>query len=750
MKVPAPQSEHTNSPLQLEEENASQATSSFAPPVFNPVASSGHATSPLQLQPDENEPGEAIEDSATYYITVGDATIRKNSNPSSFTSNEIPQGTKVKRVRTYGGGAVAQFEVLAAAPGQSTAVGTKYWSTYANGGTSQAVSDSGNHYVTYSDTNIYNAPYGSILTTTTGETTTNQSLSNSNETAYTIEERCGAYAKVKQGETETGWIIEKSLKNEDAKDRSVYLGELKTWLNARYTEAVALTGESKTNRIKGILSLVEDVSHQIEGGTYPTISDLSTTPSYTAHDYTSFVQPELISTVRKFIEVIEKGEPEAEETTETPSTDVGGTATVASDSTGTTTDATTVASDSVGTTPVVEETTDATTTTTTEATDWNAQLGVPQFRNQSDNLAPPEVTCSPTSFTMGAERLGYSRSDMIKAIDEKLTGHRRKEYRKKKWKETKYREQEYLNSEAGQAAAAAGGTVTVPETFMPNPSVPADFVPSSEMSSTFLANVYVPEDFVPDTAFPESDLKSKWEDKAESFLESFSGQNYQKLRGGTNGNLVGEEEDLAKGFRQWGQYEDFTYFRAWLDSIGRSSIANPSSQKMLNRLHNPAYGNNDPAVDNSETITFNSSNKFTHDHRSRIQETLQDGGAVVLSYFHKGTSGGSHIVAVREVTSDGLALDDPYGQVNPEYRKGTAGDAFKDTGGTGSRSAYDWKNVPHYSPNEDDYSKRDFTRAAAEELETDERRGENGVITWKMIDESTNLLNYIVLYTRRS
>ncbi|HEX2900246.1 MAG TPA: hypothetical protein VHS96_11065, partial [Bacteroidia bacterium] len=554
-----------------------------------------------------------------------DATIRNNSNPANFTSNKIPAGTKVKRVRTFNNGAVAQVEVLS-----GTSAGTKYWTTFTNVSASETVTDSGNRYVSYSDTWLYNGPYGAILTTTTGSQTTNQSLAAGNTTAYTITERCGAFAKVKQGETEMGWIREGALMDQTTRDRSQYMADLETWLNARYGEASALAGDAKKDRIKGILSLIESVAHQLEGGTYPVITGLSTSPAYEAHTYTSYIPPELILAVRQFIVALEAGDPVA------------------------------------GATPAAGD-----------EIDWNARLGVPQYRTQSDNLTPPEVTCGPTSFTMGAERLGYSRADMIQAIDTKL--------------------RESLAADATQ-----------------------------------------------------EQVETKFEEKAEEFLESFAGasEGYQKLRGNNEG-LAGNEDDLSEGFREWGQYEDLTYFLAWLNNIDRGNVASGSSQTMLDSLHDAQTGVDNAAGTNSSIVTFSSTVRFTHEHRKQIQDTLAAGGAVVLSLFHKGNQSGTHITTVREVTAEGLAMDDPYGQVNPGYRHGVAGDAFKDVGGSGGRSAYNWRNVPNYDASDPDYADRDFTESAAEELVANESRGQNEVLSWAQIEESTNLLNYLRFYTRR-
>lgn len=56
------------------------------------------------------------------------------------------------------------------------------------------------------------------------------------------------------------------------------------------------------------------------------------------------------------------------------------------------------------------------------AADWNSRLGAQQYRTQSDNLAAPEATCNVTSMAMVLERLGYSRADVVAAVDREVKG----------------------------------------------------------------------------------------------------------------------------------------------------------------------------------------------------------------------------------------------------------------------------------------------------------------------------------------
>ena len=74
---------------------------------------------------------------------------------------------------------------------------------------------------------------------------------------------------------------------------------------------------------------------------------------------------------------------------------------------------------------------------------------------------------------------------------------------------------------------------------------------------------------------------------------------------------------------------------------------------------------------------------------------------------------------------------------------------FKGKNKTGYRSTYNYMNVAHNNSNETDYSKRDFTAEAAQNLEADESRGKSFLLKWEMInDSSAGFIYYIAFYEK--
>lgn len=163
--------------------------------------------------------------------------------------------------------------------------------------------------------------------------------------------------------------------------REQYLGQVRDWLNARYTEAQALQGDARIERIEGILNELASVNQQIKSGRYPEIAKLDTAPhEATTPPAASYLPPELIGSARKFINVLDQNVPGA---TRVKDPQIEGSLYRADE-------------------------------------DWNARLGVPHYRSQLTNLAAPEATCNVTSTSMILERLGYDRKDVMAAIDREL------------------------------------------------------------------------------------------------------------------------------------------------------------------------------------------------------------------------------------------------------------------------------------------------------------------------------------------
>jgi hypothetical protein len=89
--------------------------------------------------------------------------------------------------------------------------------------------------------------------------------------------------------------------------------------------------------------------------------------------------------------------------------------------------------------------------------DWNSKLGVPQYRTQSDNLTPQEVTCSFTSMAMSIERLGGSRADVIAAIESELKKGVKKPNQKSLWESKSKKFLKLVKPRGGKLEAGLSG-----------------------------------------------------------------------------------------------------------------------------------------------------------------------------------------------------------------------------------------------------------------------------------------------------
>lgn len=162
--------------------------------------------------------------------------------------------------------------------------------------------------------------------------------------------------------------------------REKFIADYKTHLTDRMAEIQKLPADQRAERIESLLKQVEDVSGRLNGGKFTDLGKLDNAPTggpgKPGKD--GFVPPELISSIRPFIKMVE-----------------------------------TEGSGSLSKDSKVEG-------SLYSGTDWNSRLGVPQYRTQSDNLATPEATCNVTSFSMALERLGYNRTDVQSAVEREL------------------------------------------------------------------------------------------------------------------------------------------------------------------------------------------------------------------------------------------------------------------------------------------------------------------------------------------
>lgn len=415
-------------------------------------------------------------------------------------------------------------------------------------------------------------------------------------------------SRVQRKEPEGGTGGAATTATDPATAKAEAITAYKTWLEARLVEVAALQGDEKVRRVRGLLSQVESVSVNLIAGTLPEVDKLSTTPDYQDGGARGYVPPELIGTVRQFIQLIEKP---VENATQVTDTQVEGS---------------------------LYDT----------ETDWNARLGVPQYRTQSDNLAAPEATCNVTSFAMVAERLGYSREDLLTAIDGEL-------------------HTSYLKTEDGKAAVKdkKPEEVEVPDTY--------------------------------------------WQEKAKAYLEKVNSdsESYRKLRGGKmitvdeakvkekkgaaaqateRQRQIDEQMTALTGdFKGNAQSEDLLDFFLYLQNITRTTINSGTTPKTLLDKLNP---------DDSKEHRTEQLWDWSDSTKTKLKECLAAGGAAVYSLYHKGAGqAGTHIITIQSVTENGIIVDDPYGQINPDYRRNKAQDAFAPTGKQGaSTRTSDYKN----------------------------------------------------------
>ncbi len=649
-----------------------------------------NGNAPIQMKENEAADGDApVSDTSVYYVTNDNAVVRSDTPPHKEkkpNTAKIPQGTKVKV--TMKNSDYCKVEQLGVETPKT------WWTSSSNITKADDFGDNDLYLAFYDNTPIYSAPFGK--------------KSDKNLIAgkkYKIIKKCKDYVSVQLdgGEQISGWVLNYTyhLYKGATSTREENLSKYKKWLEQRYDEATQKTGDAQIKFIQGILGQVEKLSADMAKKTpvYPDLSTLDKNPSYSAEsnpDIGAQVPHELIDIVRKFVELTEL--PVAATTDEGTSSD-------ASEAVEGENNANNQVAENEQTTneskavPSVEQqaeqetentenpsnensTTQNSTENSSDTTiatlvggsahsniDWNARLGVPQYRTQSDNLLGPEVTCSVTTMAMAMERLGNDRATVVKSIDDKLK-----------------------------------------------------------------------------EGVEKPDLDKLWKEKVEAYFKantSSSLKNWQKLRGGTNGGIVGKEADVAKKFKAYAQYEDLIDFYFYLNNTKahRTSLfSNTYNDKIAEGISGSSSAYKTERIDLS-------SKKLDAEYRHKMKETIDAGGSVVLSINHKGTAG-SHIFHVQSITSEGIIVDDPLGGNAEAYRYGSKGDLF---GGKGKKRSYTYKNKPHYNSTETDYTKRDFTAAAAQDLAADESKGKSQLIKYKMIDESNKgLFNYMVLYKKES
>lgn len=612
-----------------------------------------------------------------YYVTNANAKIRVNAEPhNAFVEGNlvIAKGTKVILQEIFNGD---RAKVQYANDSSQTV-----WTSLSNLGKLESFNDSELYTAFYNDIAIYSNP-GAEVGNTKLEANKKYQIINK------VESVDGNYYEVKkEGEnTNTGWKkdYQFNLFKGTKVTRHDELKKYKTWLEARYTEALSKEGDDKISFVQGILYQAEIISENIEKDPpqYPNTETLSKTPSFeetinTAKDIS--VPHELISTIRKFVEITEFKPTTEESVTEVENVTSSSEQEANTSSIG-------LSNETISQIPSVSSTASSESTNTPSGIenrivggsrysniDWNTRLKVPQYRTQSDNMSVPEATCAPTSFAIAIERLGHGRDSVIAAIEAKLSDG-------------------VLNQ----------------------------------------------------------NLTTLWESKSKEYLEKVSStvsENYQKLRG-NKGGLIGKEDELSKKFKVIAKMEDLLDFYKYLyggNPSARNGIYGWSESSVeLNRISKADFSSSDVAEFEKETPSA----KWNPEIRNKIKDVIDKGGTVVLNIKHKGTESNGHLITVQSITSEGLIVDDLYGGHNQDYRQWRTGDLYIGKGFTSGRENYDYKNVNHYDKDENDYTKRDFTAEAGQNIESNESRGNSVLLTYTMLNECANFINGIYFYSNK-
>lgn len=409
----------------------------------------------------------------------------------------------------------------------------------------------------------------------------------------------------------------------------------RSFLEARIAELEALEGQAKVDRAEGLLEQIETVSDGFRNDRYPDLTTLTHTPTgSTQAALSTYVPPELVTPTRRIIATLER-----------PITGV-----------------------------VLTDGAQLEASRYALARDWNARLGVPQYRTQSDNLAAPEATCNVTSLSMVLERLGYNRQDVVDAVEREL-----------KIRQIRAQGRDPAREDLSQVALADGA----------------------------------------------------WERAVRSYLNTNNADtaNYRRLRGGATTDA--QRAALARSYRGAAQMEDMLDFLLSLKGISRyeAAIQGPA----IFRSIEPTEASRPTAELVSPSARLN-----WQGARAQIQRALDDGGAAMLSIYHKGAGqDGTHLITIQRLTPTGAIVDDPYGRIRSNYNRNQVGDAYADPGRTRGDSAY--RNVKHTNDSDRDGFDDDWRVPQAQSPTGDETRGDGYEISNEVI---ARMWNRVTIYRR--
>lgn len=613
-----------------------------------------------------------------YVVKGKDAAKHKGSAPYAVEAGTVAQGTVVTILEKSSDGSYANVQL----DDQSNT-----WLAMSDLQAVNKVTDGIQYTVSYNDVFVYKDPIGvskgnknsisySKKKKTENKKEVNETVAESLK--VNIVHRYGKFAHIKSvnsPQTDYGWIYEADVLSQTKVDRKTYLVDYKTWLEARLAEVKKLEPKQMIERAKALLGEIEKTCVAVNAvpPSYPKVVEMSTAPTFSEGTGRSFVPPELIGIARQFIEILERTAPTPKDAKNAA-----------------TTSAASIAGGSLY-----------------DDTDWNKRLGVPQYRTQSDNLLSPEATCMPTSLTMILERLGFNRQDIIAASDVKL---------KACGKTFEEKAKDYFDTE-DKVFKAKENNAKRKKMLDENAPVEKDNLERVKKGLEPLALPH-PTDKIP----AKMDIPS----------QPNEGKNYQRLRGGPSGGMIGKEDELSKEFRAQGQAEDLLGFLGFLSGyderqkIGLSTINTIATESKLKYT--------------METIDWSG------EARGKMKETLDAGGAILLGVSHKSGTAGGHVITVQQVTDKGLIVDDPYGGGNTEYRWTTRGsDLYAPTGKSARSAAY--KNQPRFTP-KSKIVEQDFWSGPGQNLEAGESLGNSKFLPYEMLDNDETFINYIKLFKR--
>lgn len=228
-----------------------------------------------------------------------------------------------------------------------------------------------------------------VTSTTTTSTTANATAGGSSRTAQAVAGITGYDAQAAalspggglgnaiSGASDTATAAVAGVNETTTGPRAVYTA-YQAWILSRIAEVEALTGQAKLDLARGLLWQMEDTAIRCKSETVD-VSALNKTPTAGAAQNCGGVPPEWIGGARTLIQMLENPIAGIEASMQ----------------------------GRVEGSKYADE-------------DWNARLGVPQYRTQSDNLASPEATCNGTSAAMVFERIGVGRQAVVEACEREM------------------------------------------------------------------------------------------------------------------------------------------------------------------------------------------------------------------------------------------------------------------------------------------------------------------------------------------